>query len=192
MYSTAKCALLAGLLLPLANPGFAKSDPDRQPVSILKKVAKETPKPNYGVAVPGKVKGRVTFQIEGNNVGLGGVSISDGHTVTQTDAEGYYSLKPNPQAIFVYLTKPSGYEVFGDWYAAIAPEIGFSLKESPEDSYTFIHVSDTHVSDSRVSREGLSRFVREVNSLSPMIRFVVNSGDLINLSKSLDNPPEVG
>ena len=39
---------------------------------------------------------------------------------------------------------------------------------------------------------GLSRFVREVNDLEPQPRFVVNSGDLLNLHKALVNSPESG
>ena len=55
-----------------------------------------------------------------------------------------------------------------------------------------MHVTDTHVSSNPRSQQGLSRFVREVNALSPKPRFVVNSGDLLNLHKALISKPESG
>lgn len=42
---------------------------------------------------------------------IGGVSVTDGFSVVQTDAEGYYKLPGSRGATFVYYTVPAGYEV---------------------------------------------------------------------------------
>ncbi len=160
----------------------------------LKPLLPVTPRPNYGAAVPANVSGRVASRAMGRSVGVEGVSVTDGYSVVKTDAQGRYTLKPNPAAVFVYITRPAGYDVTGHWYRPLAAKVDFALRPAAreEDNYTFIHVSDTHISAARRSVEGLSRFVEEVNALTPKPRFVVNSGDLVNLSKSLSTSPAAG
>lgn len=43
--------------------------------------------------------------------GVAGVAVTDGYTITTTDADGAYYLTSSPLAYFVYYTLPSGYEV---------------------------------------------------------------------------------
>ncbi len=163
------------------NPTNGAGDP-------LPLLLRETPKPNYGVAVPAAISGRVTRDLLGNTTGVEGVSVTDGYSVAKTDAKGDYTLTPKPSAVFVYITRPSGYDIVGDWYKPVAREVHFALRpaEADESDYTFVHVTDTHVSTDPISVEGLSRFVTELNTLSPRPRFVINSGDLISLSKALE------
>ena len=170
--------------------GFRLLAMGAEPEDILDPIPGNPPKPNYGVAVPSQVSGRV---ITGTH-GVEGVSVTDGYSVVKTDAQGAYKLNPSPDAVFIYITKPSGYDVAGDWYRPVAAEVDFSLSPAAldEHEYTFVHVSDTHISTSRRSVEGLSRFVREVNALTPRPRFVVNSGDLVNLDKTLSSSPATG
>jgi hypothetical protein len=75
----------------------------------------------------------------------------------------------------------------GDWYRPVAERVDFALKPAKENEYefVFVHVTDTHVSQNAGSVVGLSRFVREVNAFTPQPRFVVNSGDLLNMSVDL-------
>lgn len=158
-------------------------------------VLPETPKPNYGAPVPSAITGRVTAVTdEGTNTGVAKVSVTDGYSVVKTDEAGAYTLTPNPNAVFVYITRPSGYDVKSPWYRPLSSEVNFTLEEATESEaeYTFINVSDTHTSNDPVSTAGLSAFVREVNGLTPPPRFVINSGDLINLSKTLSDRPETG
>jgi len=161
---------------------------------------KETPKPNYGVPVPAKVAGRVVLDTDGDGTadpgekGVAGVAVSDGYSVVRTDAQGTYALKPSPNAVFVFITRPSGHDVTGWWYKPVATTVDFTVRRAGQDEneYTFVHVTDTHTSTNARSTRGLRRFVAEVNALKPAVRFVFNSGDLVNLDKQLTASPAVG
>jgi calcineurin-like phosphoesterase family protein len=161
---------------------------------VLKLLLKQTPKPNYDAAVPARISGRVVLHARGTTVGAEGVSVTDGYSVVKTDARGAYALTPDPSAVFVYITRPTQCDVQGDWYKPLAAKVDFALKPAAgdENDYIFVHVTDTHISENPRSVAGLSRFVREVNALTPKPRFVVNSGDLLNLHKALLGTPATG
>jgi hypothetical protein len=53
----------------------------------------------------------VTGRVRGPDGGIGGVPVTDGVTVTQTDADGRYELMASPRRSFVYLSVPSGYRL---------------------------------------------------------------------------------
>lgn len=161
---------------------------------VLELLFEETPRPDYDSSAPAVISGRVLLHVGGKTSGAKHVSVTDGYSVVKTNARGAYTLKPNPQAVFVYITRPAGYDVQGTWYKPLSDRVDFDLQaaERNEDEYIFVHVTDTHVSQSPRSLKGLSRFVREVNSLTPQPRFIVNSGDLLNLHKALLNTPEAG
>ena len=160
-----------------------------EPLQLL---LRDTPKPNYGVPVPEQITGRITLGSKEKSAGVEGVSVTDGYSVVKTDTDGHYTLTPNPSAVFIYVTRPAGYDVTGDWYQPVVAEVNFSLQAAVDDEreYTFVHVTDAHIMDDIRSIQGLSRFVKELNALTPKPRFVVNSGDLINLSKSLGGSPD--
>jgi len=162
--------------------------------AVLVPLLRETPQPNYGAAVPARICGRVARRAQTNTEGVPGVSVTDGYSVVKTDAQGAYVLVPDPKAVFVYVTRPSAHDVQGAWYKPLAAQVDFLLTRASRDEgeYTFVHVTDTHISSSTASLEGLSRFVNEVNALDPVPRFVINSGDLVNLSKTLSDPPQTG
>ena len=169
----------------------AVSRADSVPLELL---LKKTPQPVYGVLPPNRIKGRVVLLSHGKTEPAEGVSVTDGYSVVRTDAQGNYELKPNPLAVFVYLTRPARRDIVGDWYQPLSERVDFALRpaKDDEDDFVFVHVTDTHVSQNARSVAGLSRFVREVNAFKPQPRFVVNSGDLLNLSKSLANTPAAG
>lgn len=197
----ALCAAVAGLALVLygsaAQPGGSRII--ETPRRVLPLLLRDTPKPNYDRTVAGRIRGAVFLDENGDGVrsvqerGMPGVAVSDGYTVVKTAADGTYEMEPSRDSVFIQVTKPAGYRVAGDWYQPLQPTVDFALTRSSEseDDYTFVHVTDTHVA-SRESLEGLSAFVEEINGLDPKPRFVLNSGDLINLAKSLINPPEQG
>ncbi len=172
----------------LAHFSFAQQATGKESPLVLSLIQKNTPKPHYGETVPKRVSGRVTS----DGAGVAAVSVSDGYSVVKTNKNGRYSLEPDPRSVFIFVSKPTAYEAVGDWYKAVGSNVDFQLKPSDESEYYFIHVTDTHISDTKNSQQGLSQFVTEVNSMSPDIRFVLNSGDLVNLSKSLDHSPSVG
>ena len=167
---------------------------DHSSAAVLDLRLPPTPQPNYDGPVPETVAGRVSTDTPDGTVGVAGVAVTDGYSVVTTDARGNYSLKPDPAAVFIYITRPTGWDVSGHWYQTLSSRADFSLarSEDSEHDYIFIHVTDTHVSQDRRSQEGLSQFVREANQLRPPPRFVINSGDLLNLSKALVNSPESG
>ena len=168
--------------------------PQESGSEILDLLLKDTPKPDYGATVPSEISGRVVVHASGRMSGAEGVSVTDGYSVTKTDGQGAYRLKLNKDAVFIYITRPPGHDVQGHWYKPLAGNVDFELKpaDQNEDEYVFVHVTDTHVSQNRRSLAGLSRFVREINALTPQPRFVVNSGDLLDLHKALISKPESG
>jgi calcineurin-like phosphoesterase family protein len=177
------------LVLGAGVPAAVGAKPD-QPV--LKLIVKDTPKPNYGKPVPKKVSGRVTLRTKG--AGVGGVSVTDGYSVVKTDAQGAYTLTPSQDAVFIYITRPAGYDMAGDWYKPVAAKVDFMLEPAAGDEaeYIFVHVTDTHIHSARSGLAGLSRFVREVNAFTPKPAFVVNSGDLLSLHKALVSSAATG
>ena len=190
------CCLCNGLLIqPLISVTVGQEPNFPQPeAEVLDLLLRETPKPNYDAAVPSQITGRVLLHDSGRVSGAAGISVTDGYTVVTTDAQGAYSLTSSSDAVFIYVTRPAGHNVQGGWYKLLAANVDFEIKAATadEEEYIFVHVTDTHVSQSRRSLTGLSRFVREVNSLTPQPRFVVNSGDLLNLHKALLNTPAAG
>jgi len=153
---------------------------------------KVPPKPNYDIPTPETISGIIYHDINKNGIrdrgenGIQDVSVTDGFSVVSTDKDGNYKLKPSEKSVFIYVTRPSGYNVTGYWYKPISPKINFALTKSEKDEteFTFIHVTDTHTSSS-ASLDGLKKFVKEVNNLDPPPLFVFNTGDLVNLDKQL-------
>ena len=167
--------------------------PDKPAEPALKLLLKDTPKPAYETPAPKTVSGRVVIDKNGNDradpdeAGVAGVSVSDGYSVVKTGADGRYTIEPNVSAVFINVTRPSGYDVEGSWYKPLASGVDFAVNRvaKSEKEFTFVHVTDTHISTDPTSLQGLSRFVQEVNALTPAPRFVVNSGDLVNLDKAI-------
>ena len=190
------CCLVNGVLLPWTISVAVGQDAasPQSGTEILDLLLRETPQPDYDAAVPTRISGRVLLHTPAGISGAEGISVTDGYTVVTTDAQGVYTLKPNQHAVFIYITRPAGHNVQGSWYKPLAASVDFRLNPAPadEDEYIFVHVTDTHISQSRRSLVGLSRFVREVNALTPQPRFVVNSGDLLNLHKALLSTPAAG
>ena len=186
------CIAISFLLALVSNliPAAAEGTPSN-PLPLL---IKKTPKPNYGVPVPQMITGRVALRADQVITGVKGVSVTDGYSVVKTDAQGAYKLSPHPSAVFINITRPAGYDIRGNWYKPLAAEVDFELKRAANDEreYLFVHVTDTHISTNPRSVAGLTDFVHEVNALSPKPRFIVNSGDLLNLHKALVTSPASG
>ncbi|MFP6649175.1 MAG: metallophosphoesterase N-terminal domain-containing protein, partial [Pirellulaceae bacterium] len=179
----------AVLLLALLLTGPATA----QEGEVLELLLPKTPRPNYGVQVPERISGHVLLKEKGATRGAVGVSVTDGYSVVKTDDQGAYTIAPTPDAVFLYITRPSGHDVVGNWYKPLATKVDFTIQEAEdEEEYVFVHLTDAHVSENRRSLVGLSNFVRELHSMNPRPRFVVNSGDLLNLHKALVNSPASG
>ncbi len=170
------------------------------PSAILDARLLDTPEPAYDQPLPATVTGRVVIDANADAIadagetGLQGVSVTDGYSVTTTDAAGAYTLSPSPDAVFIFITRPPNHDVAGNWYQPVGSEVNFTVTPAAlsEDEFTFVVVSDTHISSERRSLEGLSEFVTEVNALDPAPRFVINSGDLVNLDKQMTVSADIG
>jgi len=181
---------LAAILWTLiaAHPAAAQEG------EVLQLLLPETPRPSYDTPVPARISGHVLLVEKDARPGAAGVSVTDGYTVVRTDAQGAYTITPSPDAVFLYITRPSGHDIVGDWYKPLAEKVDFTIEQAAdnEEEFVFVHLTDAHVSENRRSLVGLSTFVRELNNMNPRPRFVVNSGDLLNLHKALINSPANG
>lgn len=179
----------AALLVTMVVPGPTAA----QEGEILPLLLPKTPWPDYGVKVPERISGHVLLKQKEATRGARGVAVTDGYSVVKTDDQGAYEITPSPDAVFLYITRPSGHDVLGNWYKPLAASVDFTIqKAEDEKDFIFVHLTDAHVSEDRRSLVGLSTFVRELNSMTPRPRFVVNSGDLLNLHKALVNTPASG
>jgi hypothetical protein len=179
----------AALLVTMVVPGTTSA----QEGEILPLLLPKTPWPDYGVKVPERISGHVLLKQKEATRGATGVAVTDGYSVVKTDDQGAYEITPSPDAVFLYITRPSGHDVLGNWYKPLAARVDFTIQEAEDEKdFIFVHLTDAHVSENRRSLIGLSTFVRELNSMTPRPRFVVNSGDLLNLHKALVNSPASG
>jgi hypothetical protein len=63
-------------------------------------------------AYPFKLKRtqKISGCVKNGNKGLSGVAVTDGYTIILTDYDGNYSFTSHPNAKFVYISTPAGYE----------------------------------------------------------------------------------
>jgi len=189
--------LLAAALAMLGSHQAAcaqKSIPQTDVPGVLKLRLLDTPQPDYGAAVPQRISGHVRVANNGVTTPAANVSVTDGYSVVTTDAQGAYAIAPSESAVFVYITRPAGHDIVGNWYKPLAANVDFTLQPAAEseEEFVFVHLTDAHISSNPRSLLGLSSFVRELNSMQPRPRFVVNSGDLLDLHKALISRPASG
>ena len=111
---------------------------------------------------------------EDNEPGIPGALVSDGFEIVKTDSLGKFSLPKNPEARFITLTTPSGYEHTTPFYRK--PDSGdltFGLRKAKSTSGRFIQVTDMHAERLDDWAGNLKRYVRN-NGLD----FIVLTGDL--------------
>ncbi|MCY3868868.1 MAG: metallophosphoesterase, partial [Gemmatimonadetes bacterium] len=137
-----------------------------------------------------EIRGRVMNEPSGR--GLGGVLVSNGEQIVQTDEEGRYALAVEPEAHrFVFLTVPDGFRATSGFYSSIRnwtdaqDGVDFGLESAPERAvrqFALVQITDTHVvtegdmlTSGEVLTEALQRLVREANP-----DMIVASGDLTN------------
>ena len=144
---------------------------------VLELLLPKTPRPNYDAPVPARISGHVLLKDKDTRPGAAGISVTDGYTVVKTDSQGAYTITPSPDAVFLYITRPSGHDIVGDWYKPLAEKVDFTIEPAAdnEEEFVFVHLTDAHISENRRSLVGLSSFVRELNTMKPRPRFVVNS-----------------
>ena len=137
-----------------------------------------------------EVRGRVMEDLSGR--GLGGVLVSNGEQIVQTDEEGRYALAVEPGVHrFVFVTVPDGFRATSEFYSSTRnwidaqDGVDFGLEPAPERAvrqFTLVQITDTHVvtegemlTSGEVLAEALQQLVREA---APDM--IVVSGDLTN------------
>ena len=137
-----------------------------------------------------EVRGRVMEDLSGRV--LGGVLVSNGEQIVQTDEEGRYALAVEPEAHrFVFVTVPDGFRATSGFYSSTRNWMGaqdgvdFWLEPAPERAarqFTLVQITDTHVvtegemlTSGEVLAEALQQLVREADP-----DMIVASGDLTN------------
>lgn len=109
-------------------------------------------KPGKGVTVAGTV--------ECNGKPVQGVIVSDGYELTRTDRKGAYYLKSKKQNPQVFITSPSGYEIWRDdvvpqfWADFTLPadqyeRHDFRLKKVDNKKHATIVITDVHLANQR-------------------------------------------
>ncbi|MBR2962418.1 MAG: hypothetical protein IKC42_05295, partial [Alistipes sp.] len=61
-----------------------------------------------------EVRGRITAHADDGGDGVGGVIVSDGYSVVETDDDGYYTMTYNANAKFIFYTTPADREIAVD------------------------------------------------------------------------------
>ena len=134
-----------------------------------------------------EIRGRVFEDRNGNTLldqqeeGIPNVSVSDQVSTTLTDRNGQFSLATGDDFPYVFISQPSGYA--GTWYYQKASEVTFPLQQSdPQQHFTFIHASDTHVESLVLPR--MNRFREVADSVGAA--FIIITGDLIKDALRVD------
>lgn len=131
----------------------------------------------------GVVTGAVCVQ--GSDLQLAGVALSDGEQVVLTDQRGCYRLETDSSRVLIRLSVPSGYRPLDDcWFDTVhvkgQARADFVLvpEEQPA-TWTFVHVTDVHITPANA--EHVSRFSSHVNALTdPTPVLVISTGDLVD------------
>ena len=143
-------------------------------------------------AAPPRLTGRVT----GHGKGLANVSVTDGFTVVQTDANGRYTLPADGHADFVYISIPAGYDFPNDkgtasFYQPVS--IGketftadFTLEKLPVDDtrHQFVVWADTQMiskADAEQLKAGAAPDLRDLVATYPKgtLFHGIGCGDLV-------------
>ncbi|WP_316818174.1 PQQ-binding-like beta-propeller repeat protein [Pedobacter nyackensis] len=88
-------------------------------------------------------------QMDGQEIGLPGVKVSDGYEVVQTDSKGQFNITAHSKARFFFITIPSGYKASRTHYVKVDSKekvIDFGLikdESQNPDLLRFIQVTDT-------------------------------------------------
>ena len=140
--------------------------------------------------------------------GIGGVAVSDGFSVTTTNATGYYSMIVSPDTWYIFLSVPSEYEVpineYGQpcFYKKYDPQqnqYDFELKPlagGKEEKFALFVLTDIHVSTSyrraRFREETIASIRRHLSNEVPkgLPCYGLTLGDLVSNSSTTNTGAE--
>jgi hypothetical protein len=140
---------------------------------------------------------QVSGRVVAGGTGLGGVAVTDGWTVVETDADGRFSFRSGPQQPFVYITVPSGTRIpqnepgTARFYRRIDPDDSgrftaqFDLQntERPATEHAFVVLADPQTEDEaeieKLHAETVPDVQETVQSLGDVPAFGVGNGDIM-------------
>jgi predicted phosphodiesterase len=140
--------------------------------------------------------GNGTF--DAGEAGVADAAVSDGVTVTRTDAGGRFALTIDAGARFVFLSTPSGTRPMRRWYVPVSSGATYAFplaSISQTGPLVFVQLSDLHYAPDAESFEAafadrrmafepaatLDQVVSEANALAP--DFVILTGDIVANAK---------
>jgi hypothetical protein len=128
--------------------------------------------------------GNANGRIEPGERGLPGVVVTDGRTVTRTDAAGRYRLD-DVAGRLVFVVLPGDRRATTPWYARPAESVDFGLAARPvAATWSFAHLSDTHVQPENVERTRRALALARERGVD----FALVSGDLVKDSLRVGEP----
>lgn len=137
----------------------------------------------------GEIRGRVFLDRNANarcdpdEQGLPNCLVSDGKTLSRTDAQGRYRLESPAGSVTVFVVNQPGTWPSGPWWvtremAAEPLDVDFALAEQKQsEPLYFVQGTDLHVKPG--VEESLDRYISQVNGLPLPLQFVVHTGDLV-------------
>ena len=148
----------------------------------------------YGMTGMVYIDQNENLQYDQGDLPFAGAVVSDGFTTTMTDGRGIFTLTPNPDAKFVFLSTPSATKPLTGWYKELESNktFDFPLKKVANNSpLVFLQITDTHYATNKeefkkafydrrmkVLPQGvLGSLAKEVGEISP--DFVMLTGDIV-------------
>ena len=120
----------------------------------------EVPQPQPKPQLEGNIKGKVTDAVTGTPIE--GVSVSDGYTVTYTDADGNYAIQGNELTRTVFISVPAEYEIptdqnghptfytngpFNDTQKEYTVNFALTPRQKVSDKFLLCAAADVHIYD---------------------------------------------
>ena len=116
---------------------------------------------------------------------LKGVLVSDGLNVTETDADGKYTLPGHVGERFIFITTPSGYQTYNRHYHPISDKqqesydfalTSYQAHADKKGAHRFIHISDTEIFNTTgndIWVENLRQY-----AANEEVAFIIHTGDI--------------
>ncbi len=126
--------------------------------------------------IPDKAGMNIKGKVYCDGAGIGGVVVSDGYQVTQTDGQGIYYLASEKRHGYVFISIPGGYETsrIGAqpqfWQALRLPagqneEANFELIGVDNRNHTMLVMGDIHLANRTDDRRQFAAFLDEAQAL---------------------------
>ncbi|GAB4344141.1 MAG: hypothetical protein Kow0099_23290 [Candidatus Abyssubacteria bacterium] len=124
--------------------------------------------------------------LDKGEIPLAGVVVSDGLTVTHTDASGYYEIYTGSDGT-IFVSVPGTHHAPGNrfWRNIENPPYPGALADFPllpnqgaaDDRFTFVFVTDTHVGYGRNAKKGAAKAYASIAASKPAL--VIHGGDIV-------------